>query len=64
LQENVVKFHKPATSATTQQHKYDDNTLKKVLLPMLLVKTLFYLYYFLLYTIYFLLATIATRRNK
>nr|DAL04888.1 MAG TPA: hypothetical protein [Caudoviricetes sp.]DAO97332.1 MAG TPA: hypothetical protein [Caudoviricetes sp.]DAY86672.1 MAG TPA: hypothetical protein [Caudoviricetes sp.]DAZ67065.1 MAG TPA: hypothetical protein [Caudoviricetes sp.] len=34
-----------------------------MLLRVLRVKTLFYLYYFLLYTIYFLLATIATKEK-
>ena len=50
--------------ATDQQQKNLDITAFFEVLLMLLPETLFYLYSFLLYIIYFLLATIATRRKE
>ncbi|MGG6491793.1 UNVERIFIED_CONTAM: hypothetical protein NY603_02220 [Bacteroidetes bacterium 56_B9] len=55
---------RPATSATDRQRKNADISAFLDVLLMLRLKTLFFYYSFLLYAIYFLPATLATKDKK
>jgi len=55
---------RPATSATDRQQKNADISALLDVLLMLRLKTLFFYYSFLLYAIYFLPATLATKDKK